>query len=279
MEGHCFDGELPMLLKNLPDTRFLPVQSVLSKIQEALETHTPFSLIRIGDGENIVLAQGTFLTPEELLDTHWVKRALRKPQEKGIPIPCYKLRDQFVKVIPKANLIGICAQNQKLGDAPLKFCRAMTNKLFEYYSLEPQAVCNVWINRQIVTLPLFWILLQRYRTLLISKWAEDFANLITRKYAFLRPNIAGCINFTHFDQIGDTLNAIKQVKFDLALVSAGVNAVVLAVKIAERFGKVALDFGKTMGFMLHESQTQVNPWQPFVSGPKTLDRGWAYFYY
>lgn len=40
-----------------PDNEFLTVNQVLRIIRKALEEKRPFSLVRIGDGENVVLAQ------------------------------------------------------------------------------------------------------------------------------------------------------------------------------------------------------------------------------
>lgn len=104
-------------------------------------------------------------------------------------------------------------------------------------------------------------MLRDYRVILISKWAEAYANYLAQTYPDYPVNLTGTLNFTGFEQIEETLAALGDYRFDLALVSAGVNAVILAPQIAARYGKVALDFGKTMQFMLQERKKLVNPWK------------------
>lgn len=252
-----------MSFNDVPDQQLQSETQVLRKLKDALASQTPFSLIRIGDAENIVLAQEKLLSDKALLKTFWVKRARKKPdQVKGITLPCYLLRDQVLEAIPKADLVGICRHKQKLGDAPLEFCRPLTNQIFDLYRLQPRELCDVWINRQLVAHQSFWELLRDYRVVLISKWAGAYSEYIAGEYADCGINLAGCLDFTRFEQIEATLDSLKEYQFDLALVSAGVNAVILATQIADRYGKVALDFGKTMQFMLQERQKLVDPWKP-----------------
>jgi hypothetical protein len=122
-------------------------------------------------------------------------------------------------------------------------------------------LCYVFVNRKMVSHRLFWEIIHQYRTLLISKWAEQYAGIIAKQYARLEPNIVGCIHFTHYNQIPGVLKQISQYDFEIALISAGVNAVILAPKIAELYGKVAIDFGKTMMYTALPCN-RINPWVP-----------------
>ena len=111
----------------------------------------------------------------------------------------------------------------------------------------------------------FWKIIHQYRTLLISKWADDYAKRITSKYRDLPPKIIGTVNFQHYDEIPTILKKVGKYQFDLALISAGVNAVILAPAIAKRYNKVAVDFGKTMMYTVRPN-TRIQPWNP---QPKT----------
>ncbi|MNW22060.1 hypothetical protein D3C71_2233230 [compost metagenome] len=44
-------------------------------------------------------------------------------------------------------------------------------------------------------------------------------------------------------------------------ISAGVNAVILAQKLAEKQGRIAIDFGKSAVFMVTKDK-KVKPWNP-----------------
>ena len=249
-----------MSLKDFPDRKLLSELEVLRQIHKALRLKKPFSLVRIGDGENIALSQGKFLSNEEIEKTYWVRQG-KRTKGKGVSLPSLPLRDQMLDGIRKANLVGICrAQNDEVA-APSKFKRSLTNKIFDYYKLKPANLCYVFCNRKMVSYRYFWKILHQHRTLLSSKWADQYTQLIRKNYLSLPPNIIGCINFNHYEQIPATLKKVGEYRFDLVLISAGVNAVILAPAIAEQYGKVAIDFGKTMMYTVRPSK-RIKPWNP-----------------
>jgi hypothetical protein len=245
-------------ISQISDRQLIPTSQVLSRVLIALKQKRPFSLVRIGDGENIVLAQNILLSPREVLKTYWVKQS-DTGRGKGITLPNLNLRNKMVKAIRRADLVGICRQKNDEVSVPSRYKREMTNKLFDHFHLNPANLCYVFVNRQMVSYRLFWEILHRYRTLLISKWATAYAEKISHDYPFLKPRIVGCIDFTHYQQIPAVLAAIGKYRFDLALISAGVNSVLLAPAIAERYGKVALDFGKTMMYTVRPC-SKISPW-------------------
>lgn len=249
-----------MSLKSYPDHRLLSELEVLKRMKKALELKKPFSLIRVGDGENIILAQGKFMTKDEVLNSYWVKQS-ESGKGKGVTLPSLKLRDQTISLIPKADVVGICRINNDEVSVCDKYKRELTNKIFDFYHLNPPNLCHVFVNRKMVSHRLFWELIQQYRTLLVSKWAKRYAEIILKQYAKISPNIVGCIDFTHYDQIPDTLNQVGKYQFDLALISAGVNSLILAPQIAQLYGKVAVDFGKTMMYTVLPNK-RLKPWKP-----------------
>ena len=251
-----------MSISSIPDRRLISTIEVLNRVQIALKQKKPFSLVRIGDGENIVLAQNVLLSPKEVLNSYWVKQS-DTGRGKGVTLPNLNLRNQMVKAIRRADLVGICRQKNDEVSVPSKYKRELTNKLFERFHLKPSNLCYVFVNRKMVSYRLFWDIIHRYRTLLVSKWAEAYAEKITREYTYLKPRIVGCIDFTHYKQIPDILAQLGKYRFDLALVSAGVNSVLLAPAIAERYGKTALDFGKTMMYTVRPC-SKISPWRPMV---------------
>jgi hypothetical protein len=251
-----------MRLSEVSDKSLLSEKDVLKKMHYALLGKHPFSLVRIGDGENIVLGQNTFLKPQTFLNTYWVKESSQKDKSKGVVLPCLKLRDQMVESISKADIVGICRHKEHELHVSSKYKRELTDKIFEHYNISPKQLCHVFVNRKMISHRIFWEIIHNYRTILISKWANEYAGYITQKYLNLKPNIIGCIDFQDYHQIPETLEKLSQYQFDLALISTGVNAVVLAPKVAELYGKVAIDFGKTMMFTLQSNWKKVKPWKP-----------------
>jgi hypothetical protein len=254
-----------MSLANVPDHNLLSEEEVLRRIKRALIGNLPFSLVRIGDGENIVLSQYRLMNEHEFMNTYWAKHG-REQRSKGVILPNTRLRDQMVKAIRRANIVGICKNNGDEMLAPAKYKRILTNRIFDHYHIRPKDLCYVFVNRRMVSYKQFWEILHDYRVLLISKWSVSFKELLDKNYAAYRPKIVGCIDFNEYKEIPSVLKKIGQYQFDLALVSTGVNAVVMAPMIAEIYGKVAIDFGKTMMFFL-KGDNRIKPWRPNASQP------------
>ncbi|NLW55843.1 MAG: hypothetical protein GX050_04360 [Firmicutes bacterium] len=249
-----------MSLSNFPDHKLLTELEVLQRIEKALAHKKPFSLVRVGDGENIILAQGVFLSDEEFKKTYWVQQG-KRTGGKGGPFTSPTLRKQVLAGIRQADVVGICRNANDEIAAPSRFKRPLTNKIFDHYGIKPANLCYVFWNRKIVAYRQFWKLLHKYRTLLISRWANRYANLLMKKYKSMPPKIVGCIDFQHYKEIPGVLEKVGQYRFDLALISAGVNAVILAPAIAQRYRKVAIDFGKTMMYTVLPNK-RINPWYP-----------------
>ncbi len=261
-----------MSIRDITDDKLLTETEILKRIENALVKKKPFSLVRLGDLENIVLGQFNFISREKLVDfpLHRKCKKLKyilKGKEyvtyirKGITLPNKQLRDQVIEAIKKADVVGVCKYNNDEINAPEKYKRELTNKIFDHYKIRPANLTYVFVSRKMVAYRQFWELVHRYRTLLISSYAKDFADLIKNKYETLKPNIVGCIDFTDYKQIPETLEKMKKFHYDLVLLSAGVNAVIMAPQIARRFGKVAIDFGRCMKFYVL-SDPRIAPWQP-----------------
>lgn len=232
----------------ISDDDFLSMDQVLERIRQAAELQQPFSFVRIGDGENFILAQESVWPVEYVLLQAWPVEANKG--RKGVTLPNLTLRDQMVTAIQKADIVGIIAWDDQIISAPSRFKRELTDKIFDHYDMKPAAVCNAVMGRWFRNNRQFWGILKGRKILLISKWAEQLKNkLIKKPYEI---NVSLTIPFYHYDQLEDTLNQVVLNKdnFDIALISCGVNAVVLAHKVAELTGKIGIDFGKSSEFIV-----------------------------
>ncbi|KAA2301752.1 hypothetical protein FY526_23405, partial [Clostridioides difficile] len=70
---------------------YLEMEGVLDQLEAALLEHRPLSLVRVGDGENIVMSQETVWPTEQVLQERWAKKA--NLGQKGLRLPNPKLRD------------------------------------------------------------------------------------------------------------------------------------------------------------------------------------------
>lgn len=234
----------------VPDSKFLKVEQVLKIIKEAIKQKKPLSLVRVGDGENLILAQGSLWPIKKVLQNGWAIAA--NEGKKGVTLPNFKLRDQMVQALKKADIIGIpfwkndpilASQSQK---------RPLTEAVFKHFNIQPAQICHTFVNRVFAQRRAFWGLLKGKRILIISRWA-DKAKVILEGEPY-KLNIVSTISFTDYKQMAETIKKVLQEKdkFDIALISCGVNAVVLAQQIAELTGKIAIDFGKSLMFMVQK---------------------------
>ncbi|MEK3883085.1 GT-D fold domain-containing glycosyltransferase [Paenibacillus sp. PL2-23] len=231
------------MIAHIPNESLLGKDEIISRLRNALVEKKPYCLVRIGDGENFVLSQDSVYSMEQTLKQLWVQEANKG--RKGIRLPNLPFRDQLVTAIREADIVGILAQNDNVIRAHPNHKRALTNRIFQHFALEPKAVCNAIVNRELVQYQPFWSMLaeQGARVVLVSRWAGG------TKQRLIKPPFNLTIPFTlPFERNGmmeDTLRVLEERKdeYDMVLASCGVNAVVLAHQVAVRMGKVGVDFG------------------------------------
>src|SRR5690554_3109663 len=237
---HHFNGSDFMT----PRSKVLENQEVLEKIKFALDHRCPCSIVRIGDGENHILAQNSVWSMKELLKEGWVTQANKGT--KGVNLPNLLLRDQMLEAIKKADVVGILKPDDKTILAPKRIKRELTDKIFAHYNLRPPVTCDALVFRALIYEPMFWKFLKGKRVLLITRNVAEVAALLRRSPYKLSINMM--LHFDHYDQMENTLKkiSIHKDQLDIALIACGVNAVVLAHKVAELSGKVGIDIGKAM---------------------------------
>lgn len=159
-------------------------------------------------------------------------------------LPNLDMRDRMVESIRKATVVGILNYGDSIIKARPEYKRPLTDKIFAHYGLKPRYTCNALFNRYAANDPLFWELIRGYRILIVTRNPEGIAKLLSG--GPYNQHIAGTISFGHCDELEETVEELKanRNKFDIALISCGVNAVVLAQQVAEAAGKVGIDFGK-----------------------------------
>ncbi|RIX52437.1 hypothetical protein D3P08_13255 [Paenibacillus nanensis] len=231
------------MIAHIPDEDLLPKEEIVLRISQALEQKLPFCMVRIGDGENFVLAQDSVYTMEHTLGQLWVKVA--NQGRKGIRFPNIPFRDQMVEAIREADIVGVLAKNDKEIRAHPTHKRHLTNQIFDYFQLEPKALCNATVNRELLYHKPFWEMLREReaRVALVSRWAGSAKQRLIRPPYNLK--VAFSLPFERNQMMEETLNFLGEHKdeYDIVLASCGVNAVVLSHQVKKRFDKIGIDFG------------------------------------
>ncbi|WP_339188995.1 GT-D fold domain-containing glycosyltransferase [Paenibacillus sp. FSL R5-0490] len=227
---------------------YLEMEGVLDQLEAALLEHRPLSLVRVGDGENIVMSQETVWPTEQVLQERWAKKA--NLGQKGLRLPNPKLRDEVAASLQRADIVGILPRGDSTINAPDYLKRPLTDMVFAHFGISPPMTCHACVNRELAQNPRFWQMLAGKRVLLVTREIEALRVMLEREPYNL--NIVTALPFDSYDQMDETLHWIQtnQHTFDVALFSCGVNAVVLAERTAALAGKVAIDFGKANNIIL-----------------------------
>lgn len=227
---------------------YLEMEGVLDQLEAALLEHRPLSLVRVGDGENIVMSQETVWPTEQVLQERWAKKA--NLGQKGLRLPNPKLRDEVAASLQRADIVGILPRGDSTINAPDYLKRPLTDMVFAHFGISPPLTCHACVNRELAQNPRFWKMLAGKRVLLVTREIEELRVMLEREPYNL--NIVTALPFDRYDQMDETLHWIQnnQQTFDVALFSCGVNAVILAERTAALAGKVAIDFGKANNIIL-----------------------------
>ncbi|WP_410771926.1 GT-D fold domain-containing glycosyltransferase [Fontibacillus sp. BL9] len=203
--------------------------AVHQEITNALSCRKPYSLVRLGDGELLTLAHDTVLPAEQ------VKREGSFLPYAGVNLPDHIGRDALAETLRHASLIGVPESRHP-------FFQGLLFPVLRHYHLDYRKLrlTSSTINYSLNEEGRLRQLMTGRRLLLIGNEAPGLAVWLAARGFF----VAGAV--APVDGIYGVDFAMKQaakIDFDLALVSAGIAAVILCTRIASELGKVALDFG------------------------------------
>ncbi|AWB47027.1 hypothetical protein DCC85_17580 [Paenibacillus sp. CAA11] len=232
LPGSTAESLIAAGLKQLPEDHFVKLagpESVFHILQTAVAESRPLSLIRLGDGELLTLAHEVLIPTEEA-----VKRGPFLPYA-GVELPAPSVRDALLDALRRAHLIGV-PESRHPSFQGLLFPLLKHAGL----SLRQLPLTTSTINFGLCEAGLMSQLLRGRRILAIGNKAEALAKVLRGAGIEVAGVIASVQGVKDVPMI---LDRATQVDFDIALVSAGIAAVLICVELAERKGKIALDFG------------------------------------
>lgn len=234
--------EIPWLYSG-SEIQFLPedlihTDQVIDLIVDSIQTKSPLSLIRIGDGELSVMSQNLVLPTEYLTksaawnSTHYCGVSLKQDLEDH-----YRMRDRCIEAVKTADLVGIFPNGE------------FTNKVFSAIGYKPKRVFYAFGNVYFCYVKKFVDLLISNPPLLVGRQATDFADYIQ---LILGVKAAGVYtDISSPEDIEKTVDFMAHQPHDWSLVSAGVNADIIAPIMAKEYGKVCIDYGHGMDVLMN----------------------------
>lgn len=236
------------------DAAFLSIDEVVGLIRRALQEGRPFALARMGTAEIAVLAH-------ELDPAHWPMQPFIAYSGVSRFLPHTALWLQAV--LQLTDLLGLLPLGHSQGPQTLR--------LLQTYGIKPRQVCNAFLPKDLAVYPPFIEMLAGPRLIVVGRRAAESVPALARHG--IRP--VATYDLEGMDSLVSTLDAIAAgPDFDLALLAAGVPATIAAVELAEKRGKVALDFGHGLDILIdgdafdypklestwwQQHQTQVQP--------------------
>lgn len=209
--------------------KLLTPEEVYSRIIFSLENNLPFSLVRLGDGEGITLAQGYCKTEEELTQYDFLQYA-------GVSVPDYQTRDELARAVKEADIVGV--PTNLMPDFQPLVCKALTYNGIYVASL---TLTSANIHQYLFQTGYFRRILEKrgVQVLLVGNKAGKLAEVL-QHYC----SVVGVINPVNgVSSIPTVLKLLKNYSFNLLLVAAGIPAVIITSKAARLFSCTALDIG------------------------------------
>lgn len=209
--------------------RVLGAPEVTGQIMNALNTKSPLSVIRLGDGELLTLAQDVVLNREQVRkEGHFLKYA-------GVQLPDLAARDQLVQAIGSADIVGI-PKLRLPNFQPLAF------SVFKAHGIDYRQLRLTLstINYSIYMDGLLRGILANRRVLVVGNSAPQLSQVLSLSGIRVTGAVAPVEGMHDITRV---MGEIAARDFDIALVGAGIPAVVIVQRIATELGKVAVDFG------------------------------------
>ncbi|WP_237691031.1 GT-D fold domain-containing glycosyltransferase [Paenibacillus caui] len=232
LPGITAEGLIASGIRHLPPGSMIPLlppPDVAGALRDALDNGRPFSIVRLGDGELLTLAHDTVLPVEEA--------RMRGPflPYAGVELPAHEVREALAAALRKADIIGVPASRHPS-------FQGLLSPVFTHYGLDLTSLrlTSSTVNYALAEEGLLLPLLRGRKVLVAGNRAEGLAQVLQR----VGIEVSGLV--TPVRGVHDTEAAVLAASgqsFDIALVAAGIAAVLISTEIACRLGKPALDFG------------------------------------
>jgi len=246
----------------------LSSRQLLDRIIEALTRKTPLSVVSVGATEAFVMAQYELFSETEIIGHPEALIANRGERQgfnhRGIRFPNIAARDQAVEAVRKADIIGY--------NTLIESAKTLTERVLHAYSITPSDLFESNLRRVIMfSQPdRFKAMLRGRRLLLIGSPAPMVRQALQNPYRQdLSCEIVGAIPIYEFEDIPRVLDSISSYEFDLCLLAAGVNALILAPYIAQSFSKVAFDIGWGMESLV-TGRVVLDQWLAYLIGIENI---------
>ena len=228
-------------------TQMLTSGEVLDKISFALKNKIPYSVISVGKTEAFVMAQYHLLSEAEFMRDSEVTIAhagiKRGHDHRGIVFPNTYARDMAIEAVKVSDIVGYNTILWENDDGEF------TEKVFDTLDIWRKYCFEAYTRRVVMfsQREKFNKMLEGKKLLIVCGYADEVKEALNSSLkAELNFEVVRSVTVNQFEDIPRAKDEIANYDFDLALLAAGTNAIILAGYIKEILGKVAFDLGHGM---------------------------------
>jgi hypothetical protein len=202
-------------------------------IRESIINHRPLSIVSLGDGEVLTLAQDKILSLEDIA---WRGQFLSYA---GVNPPDLEARDQLAEAIRRASYVG--PTNAFGANFQPLLLRSLRTHGINFRKLN---ICDPFFNYELfkagVLQNILFNLNPRPTVVIIGNRAAELQEILLPLGLKMADPIYPVAGVKDIERV---VGEVAKRDFDVALVSAGVATAIICVRIADRMGKVAMKFG------------------------------------
>lgn len=215
------------------EKNMLEASQVFHLIDQAITEKKSFSLARFGIGEISYLRW-----PENTWMIHQFKRYEKYA---GVSSGYGKIKKELVASLKQSDIIGVISPHR------LEFFGKQMKAVFQQLTFNPARCCSAWVFQDYIKQQSIWPWLKAKKMLLIGRRAKEAYDVFVKRGI----NVVGTIEINSDLEIEKVVNDVTSIDhWDVALISAGIPATILAPKIAVASNRVAIDFGHSLDLLI-----------------------------
>lgn len=203
----------------------LTTEEVLGCVDDAVRDGKPYSLARFGHAEIAELR----IFPDFYTGMTYYRRYNGLADQ--------NIRAELIKAFTSTTTAGILPTGENASGAEY------SKKAFLDLGLGFYTICSAWVTHHMTRLPYFWDWMKQYRVILAGRRAAEAAHVFRMNGV----TVIDTVNLEGYEQMETAYEHLRSNKeWQIALLAAGIPATLLAPRLANDTGKVALDFGHAL---------------------------------
>ncbi|MFY0802938.1 GT-D fold domain-containing glycosyltransferase [Peribacillus frigoritolerans] len=208
-------------------------RKVIKLLDQAIKQNRGFSLARFGIGEMSYLSYPA----NGLL----VQEFKRYESYAGVSHAPEIIRRELVRSLRDTDIAGLIAPWR------LDPWAKQTRTVLEELKFMPTKACCAWIMQSLLDEGTLWPWLSNKKVFLVGRRSKE-AEIVFREQGI---QITGSMGLDGYDELIRVQNELQfNQEWEIALISAGIPATILAPRIAKSTKKVAIDFGHALDMIL-----------------------------